>query len=48
MRLNAHKASEFPFHNAYKCWIDEKHRQHVIPQPEKQRIDCNNEAEEEE
>ena len=34
LRLNAPKASNFPFHDAYKSWVDAKHHRYVIPQPE--------------
>ena len=39
LRLNAPKASEFPFHAAYRSWVDAKHRRYVIPLPEKQNMD---------
>ena len=39
LRLNAPKASEFPFHEAYRNWVDAKHRRYVIPLPEKQNMD---------
>ncbi|XP_065892733.1 zinc finger protein 862-like [Dysidea avara] len=39
LRLNASKPTEFPFHEAYKKWVETKHRRYVIPLPEKQNID---------
>ena len=39
LRLNAPKASEFPFREAYRNWVDAKHRRYVIPLPEKQNMD---------
>lgn len=39
LRLNAPKASEFPFHKAYRRWADAKRRRYVIPLPEKQNVD---------
>ena len=42
LRLNTPKASEFPFHEAYRSWVDAKHRRYVIPLPEKQNMDRDN------
>ena len=39
LRLNASEPAEFPFHEAYKKWVETKHRCYVIPLPEKQNID---------
>ena len=39
LRMNAPEASVFPFHEAYVNWVDAKHRRHVIPQPDQQRIE---------
>ena len=33
LQLNAPESSQFPFHEAYKHWIEVKHRRYVIPQP---------------
>jgi len=38
LRLDASKATEFPFHESYKKWVEAKHRHYVIPLPEKQNI----------
>ena len=37
--MNAPQASVFPFHEAYINWVDAKHRRHVIPRPDQQRIE---------
>ena len=37
--MNAPETSVFPFHEAYVNWVDAKHRRHVIPQPDQQRIE---------
>lgn len=39
LRLNAPQSTEFPFHTAYRNWVEAKHRHNVVPQPEKQKLD---------
>ena len=33
MRLNASSLEEFPFHQAYVNWLDDKKRRYVVPKP---------------
>ena len=39
LRLNAPQATEFPFHTAYRNWLEAKHHRNVVPQPDKQKLD---------
>lgn len=39
LQLNAAQSLEFPFHVAYKHWVEAKHHRNVIPQPSKEKLD---------